>query len=403
MLFEPLTFKRKVEASVWERNLVDDGVTFTPYQMKYMFECAESRTTFDEYAQNLYLDVDTKRAALRASASVVSIVSYLGEKELNQTSGTIIESYDNCGVILTSANLVRCPTNRGSREDNVKVIVYLSESESFEGKIMACDFHYNLVAIKIQSDTPLRAACLANLDDSFITDPSSLLAHKHKSFELRPHSTSYNLIPGVAVIALGRFFSKRFNLMAAPGIFRLGDCKYGCEELFSTTCKITRCGIGGPLINQYGEVIGICFYDWSYTPFLPINIASIWWDHYKKYGEPRRPKLGMKVANLHTTDLGILENFCQMFPNIFRGIIVEKVLLGSSAHSAGIRPEDVIVQFDGTNVQSFFELFEKMWSKVGDIVEVVVIRANTDDPLHLMMRVDEATEVYDWPLFESEL
>ncbi|XP_050205980.1 putative protease Do-like 14 isoform X2 [Mercurialis annua] len=321
--------EREVEASVWETDIVEDGVSFTPNMMKHVFKCSERRTSFDLYPENLYLDTDTKRAALCTSASVVSIISYLGESELYQTSGTIIASYDNCGIILTSANLVKCPTNQSSQEDIVKVIVYLSESESFEGKIMACDFHFNLVALKIQSDSPLRAACLANLGDSFIT--------------------------GGAVIALGRFFTRGFPLMAAPGIFRHGGCEYDCKELFSATCKITRCGIGGPLINQYGEVIGICFHDHSYTPFLPINIASMWWDHYKKFGESRRPSLGMKVANLHTADLGILEYFSRKFPNIVGGIIVEKAQPGSSAHSAGIQSEDVIVQFDGTNVQSFFE------------------------------------------------
>ncbi|XP_047263405.1 calcium/calmodulin-regulated receptor-like kinase 2 [Capsicum annuum] len=52
-----------------------------------------------------------------------------------------------------------------------------------------------------------------------------------------------------------------------------------------TSCRITQCGIGGPLISCSGEVIGISLeINSTTTAFLPINIASIWWEHYEKHG-----------------------------------------------------------------------------------------------------------------------
>ncbi|KAH0770904.1 hypothetical protein KY290_014885 [Solanum tuberosum] len=111
-----------------------------------------------------------------------------------------------------------------------------------------------------------------------------------------------------------------------------------CKELLKATCNIMRCGIGGPLINRYGEVIGICFYDPGSIAFLPINIASIWWEHYKKYRQSRRPSLGME------------------FPDVLKGVIVEEVIPGSSAEYARIKPNDVIIQFGGKSIQSFLEI-----------------------------------------------
>ena len=40
------------------------------------------------------------------------------------------------------------------------------------------------------------------------------------------------------------------------------------------------------LVNLSGEIIGITFYydNGFTTPFMPINIASKSWEHYKRYG-----------------------------------------------------------------------------------------------------------------------
>ncbi|KAG5568824.1 hypothetical protein H5410_064170 [Solanum commersonii] len=79
-----------------------------------------------------------------------------------------------------------------------------------------------------------------------------------------------------------------------------------------------------------------------------------------------------------------------------------KVLPGSSAESAGIKHNDVIIQFGGKRIQSFLELFETMWNNVGESVELVVIRTSHDVPAHLSMVVEEVTsdKLYSWPHWE---
>ncbi|KAG8612192.1 hypothetical protein MANES_S095408v8 [Manihot esculenta] len=374
--------------------------------MNYLMNHALKRPKFAALLvkHNICLDMYSKRAVLKASPSIVGLISYSGKEEIFQGSGTIIESDGNSGVILTSATLIRCRMGRNSVADDVKVVAHLSNGHSFDCQILAFDFHYNIAALKIQSesDAPLPTACLAHLDDSISVDPNQLYIREEKPFQLRPHSKSFNLIPGDTLIALGRYFIKPYDVMATTGEFSLDCCEYDCKELLRVNCQITRCGIGGPFINYYGEVMGICFHDMGFTPFLPINVASKWWEHYKRCGEPRRPWLGMEVTNLYAADVDILEKIVQKFPNVFKGVIVEEVMAGSSADSAGISPNDVIVQFGGKTIKSFLELFEAMWDKVGDPVEVIVIRASNSVPLRLSMVVDEATSdnLYSWPLWE---
>ncbi|PHU26835.1 hypothetical protein BC332_05167 [Capsicum chinense] len=319
--------KRKEAFTPWKRE-----PPYSPDDVRESITLSRKEQSFYLYPQNRYLDVYTKSAALRVSTSVISLESYSGEEEIFQCSGTIIESFNTYSIILTTASLLRCSTSRNSIADNVK----------------------------IQSDTPLPSASLAHISDSITIEPIQLRGTEEKC----PHSNSVDLIPGDAVIALGRFYKKPFDITAATGEFSIGRCDnddyFDCKELFVATCRIIRCGIGGPLINRYGEVIGMCFHDPGAIAFLPINIASIWWEHYKKYGQSRRPWLGMEVTNLYAADLDILENIIPKFPDVLKGVIVE-------------------------------ELFENMWNNVGESVELAVIRSSYDSPVQLSMVVEEVT------------
>ncbi|CAH9131847.1 unnamed protein product [Cuscuta epithymum] len=102
----------------------------------------------------------------------------------------------------------------------------------------------------------------------------------------RHHSISelFKLTPGSRVIALGRYHEE-CDIMASPGNISLEQCRFDCKELLRSTCRITKCGIGGPLINRHAEVIGVRVFASYFTPFLPINIVSKWLKHYREFGE----------------------------------------------------------------------------------------------------------------------
>ncbi|KAG5531163.1 hypothetical protein RHGRI_025950 [Rhododendron griersonianum] len=243
---------------------------------------------FEEFDRDIYanmdLDIDTKRAALKVSASVVSLVSLTGGKPFFMGSGTIIESEEVDGThlstILTSASLLRSTPESDALPGDIKIDVYLSDGKFLEGQVFSYDFHYNIAAIKIKTELALPSATLRILDDSISAVPSAI----SESFQLCPHSDVFNLCPGDMVVAVGRYFEKPNELMSAPGKFSLDCVKFDCKELFRTNCQISKCGIGGPLVNRYGEVIGVNFYDSLCTPFLPINIAVKCLEHFKIYG-----------------------------------------------------------------------------------------------------------------------
>ena len=57
--------------------------------------------------------------------------------------------------------------------------------------------------------------------------------------------------------------------MASRGVLIDRKSKLACEELGISTCKITKAGIGGPLIDACGNLIGMNFFHDEETPYLP--------------------------------------------------------------------------------------------------------------------------------------
>ncbi|CAH9076678.1 unnamed protein product [Cuscuta europaea] len=284
----------------------------------------------------------------------------------------------------------------------IKVEVHMSDGTMLDGKVLAYDFHYNLAAVEVHSGTPLKAAKMALFDDAISVDPAPVISTPIvQAHSVPPLDAHYTLIPGNTVIALGRYFAKPYALMAAPGEFSINQVEFECQELFRANCRITRCGVGGPLVNSQGEFIGVCFYDMSCTPFLPITLTLKWWEQYKKNGQIHRPLLAMELTNLYAVSLDILETVVQN--DTFHGVMVEEVLPGSSADVAGIRPNDVITRFAGGSVGSFLELVKMMWQNIGKSVEVTVLRTFDGTRFNLNMVVDEVSpdEQYSWPVLDN--
>lgn len=394
--------KRKIP---WER---EKASKYIPPDVEYYIDnLARKRPKFRQKLENKFLDLPTKRAAKEASDSVVALVSFIDGKEFIQGSGTIIETDGAMNMVLTSASIFRRSeeVEKNSLPPNLKIFVYLSNSSSYEGEVVAYDYHYNITIIGFQSQTLLSAARVVHINDSLDVELSSPFQPQSMDVEssspFQPHSGSYELVPGDGVIVVGRYFHKPYDLMAAPGPFQLGRSQYDCKELFVAECSITRCGDGGPLINYSGEVIGVTYFHTDIiTHFLPINIAKKWWEHFKQNGSYRRPLLGIEATNLYVADIDVIERVIQKFPDVNKGVIVEKVIPGSAADLAGLRVSDVIIKCGGETVHGFLEYFEMLWDKVGCRVELVVVRESNVKPIHLNMLVVEATpaEFNRWPI-----
>lgn len=142
------------------------------------------------------------------------------------------------------------------------------EPEVLEGQVLGYNMPYNIALLKIHSDVQLATTSLHPVDDSFL--------------QSRPNSKEYRMLPGKVLMALGRLYQEKHSFMAAAGLFSTESCNFDCQELLRVKCRISQAGIGGPIVNSDGEVVGISFYAADCTPFLPSNVVLKWLGHYKK-------------------------------------------------------------------------------------------------------------------------
>ena len=148
------------------------------------------------------------------------------------------------------------------------------------------------------------------------------------------------------------------------------------DNYIQTDAAINRGNSGGPLFNMKGEVIGINTAIISPSGgsigigfSIPTDLAEGVVAQLVEYGETRRGWLGVRIQEV--TD-EIAESLGM---DRARGALIAGVIDGGPVDDGSIEPGDVIVEFDGKDVDSMRELPRVVAdSPVGKEVEVVVIR-----------------------------
>jgi serine protease Do len=129
------------------------------------------------------------------------------------------------------------------------------------------------------------------------------------------------------------------------------------DDFIQTDAAINRGNSGGPLFNMEGEVIGVNTAIISPTGgsigigfAVPSNTATKVLNQLKEYGETRRGWLGVHVQSVTeeiAEGLGLVEPM---------GALVASVAPDGPAAAAGIEAGDVILGFDGQEIDSMRDL-----------------------------------------------
>lgn len=141
-----------------------------------------------------------------------------------------------------------------------------------------------------------------------------------------------------------------------------------------TDASINSGNSGGPLINAYGQVIGITSakvtstYGEGLGFAIPIDEAIPIVQELMTYGKVTgRPSLGVSGEN-------VTEVYSQYY-DIPKGFFVRGVNSGSCAEKAGIKVNDIVTGIEGTTIETIEQFNDvKNKYKAGDTVTITVYR-----------------------------
>ena len=183
---------------------------------------------------------------------------------------------------------------------------------------------------------------------------------------------------GDYVIAIGNPFgigqTVTSGIVSALG--RSGLTPEGYEDFIQTDASINPGNSGGALVNLRGELIGINTAiigpsggNVGIGFAVPSSMARVVLNQIVRFGEVRRGRLGIEMADLTPAlakKLGIAAQ---------QGAIIASVQPGSPAEKAGLREQDVVVALNGRPIQAAAELRARLGlTPVGEDVELRVHR-----------------------------
>jgi S1-C subfamily serine protease len=181
------------------------------------------------------------------------------------------------------------------------------------------------------------------------------------------------------VLAIGNPYqlSETVTLGIVSAVGRTGLGVSTFEDFIQTDAAINPGNSGGALVSARGELMGINTVIFSRSGgyqgigfAVSSNLAKRIFEELRQYREVRRGSIGGVAFRPVTTFLA------QRYgaPDT-RGAIVAEMLRESSAFRAGIEPGDIVIAFNGTDVQDPGQLERLMSdSPIGSTASIRVLR-----------------------------
>lgn len=282
----------------------------------------------------------------KVSDSVVGIVGYTDEittveNSATQGSGIILTSD---GYVVTNAHVI------GNSKTTYLLQVVTSDGKSYNAGVVGYDSRTDIAVLKMDDAKDLKAATFGN---------------------------SENIELGEDIIVVGNPGGLDYQNSITKGIVSAVDRKMSSTSLvkyIQTDAAINPGNSGGPIVNLYGQVVGIAtskIVSEKYEGMgfaIPSATAKDIIDTLMKKGYVEgRVKIGITGSNI-SSDVASAYG-------IPMGIMVDEISKDGPCYGTELKTDDIITGVDDKEIQSFSDIYEILEThKPGDKIVIKYYR-----------------------------
>ncbi len=268
-------------------------------------------------------------------------------------------------IVRKTGDTIYVLTNNHVTENSTKIKIKLNDEREFEGTLVGSDERIDIALVSFKSkDENITVAKLGNSDE----------VHQ-----------------GDIVLALGSplgyFASVTQGIVSATG--RDGGGIGSISDFIQTDAAINQGNSGGPLVNIYGEIIGINTWIASNSGgsqglgfSIPINNIKTTIDQFIDKGKVSYGWLGVSLLDVdqdYKNELGVGK---------VNGALAAEVFIGSPAMKAGLQAGDFIVAINGKSMKDSSQLVREVGNiPAGKEATITVQRGK--NKIDLKVKMDE--------------
>jgi len=252
------------------------------------------------------------------------------------------------GFVISADGVV--VTNNHVISDADEVWVNFADGRELRAEVVGRDEQTDIAVLRVDPDDPLKPLAFAKSEDLRVGDWVMAIGN--------PFGLG-------GTVTVGIISARNRNLQSGP-----------YDDYIQTDAAINRGNSGGPLFDMRGNVIGINTAILSPTGgsvgigfAIPSEIATNVITQLLEFGETRRGWLGVRIQEVSddmAESLGLAEP---------RGALIAGVTEDGPAEEGGLNAGDVVIRFDGREIEEMRELPRIVAeTEIGKRVAVVVLR-----------------------------